>query len=33
MKRVGNIYDKIVQLGNIESAIMHAAKGKKIEKM
>lgn len=28
MKRVGNIYEKITQLGNLESAIMHAAKGK-----
>ena len=28
MKRVGNIYEKIIQLGNIESAVMHAAKGK-----
>lgn len=28
MKRVGNIYEKIIQLGNIESAIMKAAKGK-----
>lgn len=28
MKRVGNIYEKIIQLGNLESAIMHAAKGK-----
>lgn len=33
MKRVGNIYDKIIQLGNIESAIMHAAKGKKGRKI
>ncbi len=29
MKRTGNIYEKITQLGNIESAIMKASKGKK----
>ena len=28
MKRIGNIYEKITQLGNLESAIMHASKGK-----
>ncbi len=28
MKRTGNVYEKIVQLGNIESAIMKASKGK-----
>ena len=28
MKRVGNIYEKIIQLGNIEKAIMKASKGK-----
>lgn len=29
MKRTGNIFEKITQLGNIESAIMKASKGKK----
>lgn len=29
MKRIGNVFEKITQLGNIESAIMHASKGKK----
>lgn len=37
MKRTGFIFEKIVQLGNIESAIMHASKGKtkrkKVEKI
>lgn len=28
MKRIGNIYEKVIQLGNIESAIMKASKGK-----
>lgn len=28
MKRVGNIYEEITKLGNIESAIMHASRGK-----
>lgn len=28
MKRVGNIYEEITKLGNIESAIMHASKEK-----
>ena len=29
MKRTGNIFEKITQLGNLESAIMKASKGKK----
>lgn len=28
MKRIGNIYNDITKLGNIESAIMHASRGK-----
>ena len=32
MKRVGNIYEEITRLGNIESAIMHASKGKRKRK-
>ena len=28
MKRTGNIFEKITQLGNLESAIMKASKGK-----
>lgn len=32
MKRIGNIYEKITLLGNIESAIMKASKGKKQRK-
>lgn len=32
MKRIGNIYEKITRLENIESAIFHAAKGKSSRK-
>lgn len=28
MKRVGNIFDNVTKLGNIESGIMHASRGK-----
>ena len=28
MKRIGNIYDKITDLNNIEMALYHASKGK-----
>ena len=33
MKRIGNLYNKIVDLDNIERAIIQASKGKQREKM